>query len=287
MSNNCGTLFVVATPIGNLEDMTRRAERVLAEVDYVAAEDTRRTRILLRHYGISARLRSLHEHNEEAQLDSVLGLLEQGESVALVSDAGTPLISDPGFRLVREARRRGLPVVPVPGASSVLAALSVAGLPTDRFSFEGFLSAKSAARRKQLDALSAEPRTMIFFESSHRIEAFIADMSAVFGAEREVTVARELTKTYETVRQGALGEVEAWLASDPNQRRGEFVVIVAGCAGPAAQPEAVVAGDDVLQALLEELPLKQATRLAARITGQPKNALYERALALKSYKDNK
>lgn len=279
MSNECGTLYVVATPIGNLEDLSRRAERVLATVDYVAAEDTRHSRVLLQHYGIRTPLLSLHEHNEAQRVDSVLELLVRGESVALVSDAGTPLISDPGYRLVREARRRGLQVVPVPGPSSLVAALSVAGLPTDRFAFEGFLPAKPAQRRRRLEELVAEPRTLVFFEASHRIVASVEDMAAIFGTAREAAIARELTKAFETVLQGSLGELLERLNSDPDQTRGEFVVMVAGAPEAVDDDEAKLAeADRILKVLLEELPLKQAAKLAAKLTGVTRNVLYERGL---------
>lgn len=276
VSNDPGTLYIVATPIGNLEDLTRRAERVLREVDVVAAEDTRRARGLLQHYGISARLVSFHDHNEERQLTALLDRLERGEALAVISDAGTPLISDPGYRLVREARRRELPVVTVPGPSSVIAALSIAGLPTDRFTFEGFLAAKPKARREQLDMLRNEPRTVVCFESAHRIVASLSDIVEVLGPEREVCVARELTKTFETVRTGPVGELLSWIAAAPERQKGEFVVMIA--AAPPAPDAASNQAEAVLRTLLDELPLKQAASLAARLTGAPRNELYRRAL---------
>ncbi len=274
-----GVLYVVATPIGNLEDISARALRVLGSVDLVAAEDTRRTRALLTHYGIVRPLISVHEHNEEGRLADLLARLEAGRDVALVSDAGTPLVSDPGYPLVRAARAAGLRVVPVPGASSLLAALSVAGLPTDRFTFEGFLPPRAGARRGRLEALAAEPRTVVFFESSHRIQDSLADMAAALGEERPAVVARELTKRYEQVQDGTLGELARWLAGDDQRRRGEFVVVVAGApGGPAASDE--VAARRVLLALLEELPAGRAAAVAARITGLGRKVLYEMALEL-------
>lgn len=278
VSNQPGVLYIVATPIGNLEDVTQRALKVLAAVDLVAAEDTRHSGRLLSHFGIQASLMSLHEHNEEQQVERVLDLLAQGGSVAVVSDAGTPLINDPGFRLVREARRRELPVVPVPGASSLIAALSVAGLPTDRFCFEGFLAAKPSARRHQLQGLAQEPRTLVFFESPHRILGALEDLRAAFGPDREAAVARELTKTFETVRAGSLDELLDWMRADDNQQRGEFVLVVAGRPESAAAPSETEARR-VLRVLLSELPLKQAAKLAAQITGAPKNQLYAWGLA--------
>lgn len=272
------TLFVVATPIGNLEDMTYRAVRVLGEVALIAAEDTRHARKLLAHYGIDRPLLSLHEHNESQRIESLLDRLEGGADVALISDAGTPLISDPGFPLVRAARQRGITVSPVPGPSSVTAALSAAGLPTDRFVFEGFLPAKPAGRRKRLEALAGEPRTLVLLESAHRIRHALADLVTVFGAQREAVLARELTKRFETIRADLLGSLQAWLEQDPNQCKGEFVVLLAGAPMPAATD-----GDEVervLSVLLAQLPVSQAAALAAELTGAPRNRLYRRALAL-------
>jgi 16S rRNA (cytidine1402-2'-O)-methyltransferase len=277
VSNQAGVLYIVATPIGNLDDITQRALRVLSEADLVAAEDTRHSMKLLQHFGIRASLVSLHEHNEERHMDKVLAPLADGKTVALISDAGTPLINDPGFRLVREARRRGVAVRPVPGASSVVAALSVAGLPTDRFAFEGFLPAKAAARRERLSALREDARTLVFLESPHRILDTVDDLFAVFGPEREAVVARELTKTFETVHGAPLGELREWLRADPNQQRGEFVLLVAGAPASEVEPEQAEA-ERVLKILLAELPVKQAAKLAAELTGLPRNRLYSLAL---------
>lgn len=276
-----GVLYVVATPIGNLADITRRAVDVLGQVDRIAAEDTRHTRALLTHLGIRGRLVSLHEHNEEARAQAVLARLLAGESVALVSDAGTPLVSDPGYRLVRAARRAGVRVSPVPGASSILAALSVAGLPTDRFAFEGFLPSRAAPRRERLRALATEPRTLVLLESSHRIAATLADMAAILGAEREAVVARELTKTFETVRLDSLGGLAAWVEAEARQRRGEFVVLLRGAEPEHDDEAADTEALRVLDLLLAELPVRQAAALAARITGRPRNGLYKLALERK------
>jgi 16S rRNA (cytidine1402-2'-O)-methyltransferase len=263
-------LFVVATPIGNLEDITHRAVGLLAAADLVAAEDTRRTRVLLAHYDIRTRLLALHEHNEQAQIPALLERIGRGEMVALVSDAGTPLVSDPGFRLVRAVAEAGLPVIPVPGPSALTAALSVAGLPTDRFVFEGFLPARPAARRKRLAALSGEHRTLVFFESSHRIEASLADLAEAFGGTRPAVICRELTKQFETVLRGSLEQLGQQLAGDANQRRGEFVVLVEGAAAnTTAQP-----GVDLARALLEYLPASQAARVAAQVTGATRRDIY-------------
>ena len=280
-----GILYVVATPIGNLQDITARALDTLRSVSLVAAEDTRHSRKLLAHYGIGTPLVALHEHNERDITQRLLQTLAAGEDIALVSDAGTPLISDPGFYLVRAARQVNIRVVPVPGASALIAALSVAGLPTDRFCFEGFLPSRQAARRQRLQALHAATATLVFYESSHRICASLADMAEVFGFGREATLARELTKTFETIRHGTLGELIDWIDADSNQQKGEFVVLLQG-ASTAKAAEVDVAAAEVLAILLAELPLRQAAALAAKITGSPKNALYEHGLMLKSEKQN-
>ncbi len=278
MTVESGALYVVATPIGNLEDISARALRVLREVNCIAAEDTRHTGQLLRHFGIETPLLSLHEHNEHARLERIIARLREGQTLALVSDAGTPLISDPGFPLVRELRRQGLKVIPVPGPSSLLAALSVAGLPTDRFVFEGFLPAKSAARRERLRVLAAEERTLVFLEASHRIAEMLADLAAVFGAERPAVVARELTKRFEEVRGASLSELTTWLEADPNRGKGEFVVLTQGApvASEADTPEI----RRLLTALLSELPVSRAVVVAAKLTGLRKKPLYDLALTL-------
>lgn len=272
-----GTLYVVATPIGNRADITRRAQEVLAAVDRILAEDTRHSGALLAALGIATPLLSLHEHNEAAQTEAVVGRLLAGEDLALISDAGTPLISDPGFRLVRAARQAGIPVVPVPGASALIAALSAAGLPTDRFVFEGFLPAKAPARRARLQALAAETRTLVFYESSHRIRDCIDDLAAIFGPERHAVIARELTKAFEQIQGGPLTELRTWLVADPNRTRGEFVVLVQG-AEPPPDADVPPEAQRVLAILLRELPVKQAAALAAEISGARRNALYQWAL---------
>jgi len=278
VSNTPGRLYVVATPIGNRADMTERARSVLAEVDVVAAEDTRHTGRLLADWGVRPRMLSLHEHNERGRIKRLHERIQGGESVALVSDAGTPLISDPGYVLVRELRRQGVDVRVVPGPCSVTAALSVAGLPTDRFVFEGFLPAKAQARQHRLRTLAHEERSMVVFEAGHRIRASLADMMAAFGDDREAAVCRELTKAYETVRLAPLAELVDWVTNDPDQRRGEFVVVIAGREARAAENNDADS-DRVLAVLAAELPTKQAANLAARITGRPRNELYSRALA--------
>lgn len=277
MSAATAVLYVVATPIGNLEDMTARAIRVLNEVHLIAAEDTRHSGKLLRHFGIRTATTSLYEHNERDRIPFLIELLRGGKSIALVSDAGTPLVSDPGYRLVCAARAAGIRIVPVPGACAAVAALSAAGLPTDRFSFEGFPPARSAARRTAFRALAHETRTLIFYESAHRIADALADMAAEFGALRPATIARELTKAFETISHGTLEELRGHIERDPEQRLGEFVVLVHGAppSADAASPDA----ERVLRILLAELPLKQAVALAAELTGVARNILYRRALA--------
>lgn len=273
-----GTLYVVATPIGNLEDIGARALRVLREVALVAAEDTRHSMRLLQHFGINAPLVACHEHNERDQGGRLIERLLAGESLALISDAGTPLISDPGYHLVRNARAAGVPVVPVPGPCALIAALSAAGLPSDRFIFEGFLPARSTGRRQRLQALAEEPRTLIFYEAPHRLLESLEDMRELLGNERQVVLARELTKTFETLRGAPLGELCAWVASDANQQRGECVLLVEGWQAPAGDEALSAEALRVLDLLLAELPLKRAAALAAEITGVRKNLLYQQAL---------
>jgi len=278
--SNAGTLYVVATPIGNLEDMTPRAIRILSEVDLIAAEDTRHSGKLLKHFGIEAKTEALHEHNERSQVPRLIDTLQAGKSIAFITDAGTPLVSDPGFHLVRSARQAGLTVIPVPGACAAIAALSAAGLPSDRFVFEGFPPAKSAARRAVFEKLREESRTLIFYESPHRILESLKEMTEIFGPGREAVLARELTKQFETVRSGTLTELSEWVNRDPHQQLGEFVILIHGV--PRAEREAVdEEAERVLRILLEELPVSQAAALAAKITGLKKNKLYEYALSLK------
>lgn len=278
MSIEEGVLYVVATPMGHLGDLSERARDVLGKVDFIAAEDTRVTARLLAHLGLSTRCLSLHEHNEAARIQPILRALAAGKSVALVSDAGTPLISDPGYRLVRAVREAGWRVSPVPGPSAVIAALSVGGLPTDRFVFEGFLPPRSAKRRVYLERLAKESRTLVFYESSHRIAHCIADMCAVFGETRRVVLARELTKRFEQVVSVTLGELGPWLAEDENRRRGEFVLIIEGADEAVDENERhVVTEDQVIAVLASGLPTRQAADLAARITGGPRQELYRKA----------
>ena len=273
MANNvAGCLYVVATPIGHLDDLSPRAANVLAEVDLIAAEDTRHTQQLLAAKGLRRPLLALHDHNEAQQVEQLLARLRAGEHLALVSDAGTPLISDPGFRLVRAAREAGFKVSPIPGACAAIAALSVAGLASDRFVFEGFLPAKYSARRERLQALQDESRTLLFYESSHRIEECLADMAAELGATRQAVLARELTKLFETVLSGSLEALCAQLAADANQRKGEFVVVVQGASENT--DARLLEGQRVFALLREHLPASKAAKLAAEISGAPRKALY-------------
>lgn len=278
---NSASLYVVATPIGNLADLSPRAVAVLGEVALVAAEDTRLTARLLRHLGLQVPLLSLHEHNEAARIERIDAHLAAGESIALVSDAGTPLISDPGFVLVRELRARGRHIVPIPGACALVAALSAAGLPTDRFTFHGFLPAKGGARRAQLEELATRSETLVFYESPHRIRDTLTDIGTLFG-ERRLVLARELTKAFETFLVGSAAELSRCMEEDPNQARGEFVVMVAG-APPRAQGAAgQVEGEALLAALLAEgVGVKQAAAVASRVLGGAKKAWYARTQALK------
>ncbi|OOE54806.1 16S rRNA (cytidine(1402)-2'-O)-methyltransferase [Salinivibrio kushneri] len=267
------TLYIVPTPIGNLADITQRALDVLASVDLVAAEDTRHTARLLSHFSINAKTFALHEHNEQQKAAALLARLQQGQSVALVSDAGTPLISDPGYHLVTQCREAGVRVVPLPGACAVVTALSASGLPSDRFSFEGFLPPKTKARQDTFRTLADDPRTLIFYESPHRIRDSLADMREVLGDDRRVVLARELTKTFETIHGAPLGELIAWLNEDANRLRGEMVLLVAGYrADKSALPSAAC---HALGLLAAELPLKKAAALVAELYSVKKNALYK------------
>lgn len=284
------SLYIVATPIGNLEDMTPRAIATLKEVAIIACEDTRTSGKLLSHFGIDTkgqtddgrtlnRLWAYHEHNSAVQTPKIIEMLQEGHSVALISDAGTPLVSDPGYQLVQAAHAAGVLVSPIAGVSAAIAALSAAGLPSDRFSFIGFLPAKTHGRQKQLEQLAARTETMIFYEAPHRIVASIEDMATVLGETRAVTYCRELTKTFETVHKSTLGELLTFVRDDDNQQRGEIVLVVAG-ADSSADTDDVSAHDALLQRLLIDLSVKKAAALAADITGLKKNALYQRLLVL-------
>lgn len=277
--NSFGCLYIVATPIGNLQDISLRAIEVLKKVDWIAAEDTRHSLFLLQQYGIKTQLISLHEHNESERLQKLIQHLQNGESVALISDAGTPLISDPGFNLVREAKLLGITVIPIPGACAAIAALSASGLPTDRFVFEGFLPAKNTARINRLENLLHESRTLIFYEAPHRILDLLEAMQKVFGGKRKVVIARELTKMYETIFSADLDEVIAWMTKDKNQQRGEMVVLVEGATQSSELSN--LPSQKILTILLEKLSVKDAAELAAKITGEKKNDLYQVALEIK------
>ena len=277
--NAVGRLFVVATPIGNLEDISARALRILAEVSLIAAEDTRHSSRLLQHFGIQTPLMACHEHNERDHGGRFTARLLEGSDVALISDAGTPLVSDPGFHLVRLARSLGIQVIPVPGACALVAALSAAGLPSDRFAFEGFLPAKEGARRARLDLIKEEVRTLIFYEAPHRLLATVNDMASVFGGDRQAVLARELTKSFETIRTLPLAEMQEWIAGDSNQQRGECVLLIEGWRAPVGEHAIDASAERVLDVLLAQLPVKQAAALAAEITGLRKNLLYQLALS--------
>ncbi|MBD8162122.1 16S rRNA (cytidine(1402)-2'-O)-methyltransferase [Erwinia persicina] len=273
---SASTLYIVPTPIGNLGDITQRALKVLASVDLIAAEDTRHTGLLLQHFAINARLFALHDHNEQQKAEVLLAKLREGQSIALVSDAGTPLINDPGYHLVRLCREAGIRVVPLPGACAAIAALSAAGLPSDRFCYEGFLPAKSKGRCDTLRELEQEPRTLIFYESTHRLLDSLQDMVTVLGPARYVVLAREITKTWESIHGAPVGELLAWVQEEDTRRKGEMVLIVEGyhAEEEALPPEAL----RTLALLQAELPLKKAAALTAEIHGVKKNALYKYAL---------
>jgi 16S rRNA (cytidine1402-2'-O)-methyltransferase len=282
LTENSAALFLVATPIGNLGDISFRALETLKSVDLIAAEDTRHSRHLLQHFAINTRLIACHEHNEEQQTPALIERMLKGQSIALISDAGTPLVSDPGYRLVQAALAQNIRVVPIPGPCAAIAALSASGLPTDRFVFEGFPPAKRGARQHYLQALQSEQRTLVFYVSCHRITDTLRDMESVFGGHRQAVLARELTKTFETIHKTSLSELAEWVEKDLNQQKGEIVMLLEG-----AQPQ----GDEeqqllnkLLPVLVDELPVKQAATIASRVTGMNKNELYKQALSLKEKK---
>jgi len=280
VTDHSGILYVVATPIGNMADITQRAIQILEDVDFIAAEDTRHSRYLLNHHGISTPMISVHEHNERQQVESVLGRLSSGESMALISDAGTPLISDPGYHLVKLARDKGIKVIPIPGACALITALSVSGLPTDHFRFEGFLPHKKSARQAQLNSLKDEVVTLVFYESSHRIAESVEDMKNFFGEKRQAILAREMTKTFETVLGNTLGDIVLKVEEDANQRKGEFVLVVKGAEKQSTDIE-MKSAEVLLKLLLDEMSVKQASRIVASYKGLSKNEMYKRALELK------
>lgn len=277
-NSNLGTLYVVATPIGNLGDVSDRMRHTLAQVNRIAAEDTRRTKQLLSHIGVDTPCFSMHDYNERQKIDWVVQLLEKGESIALVSDAGTPLISDPGYPLVSALREKNMRVVAVPGPSALITALSIAGLPSDRFIFEGFLPAKSAGRIARFNAIINETATIIIYESSHRIKASLADIAEVFADQRDIVIARELTKTFETVIAGSASEILKVLESDHNQTKGEFVVMISGA--PKKKEELSTEAKVLAGKLCEYLPKKQAAKISAEIHNEKKNTIYQFLLNL-------
>lgn len=279
MSESVPALYVVATPIGNLGDMTQRAIDVLKQVDVIAAEDTRHSAPLLQHYGISTPMISLHQHNEQQRSGELLSRLQQGDSVALISDAGTPLISDPGYRLVSHIKAENIAVIPIPGSCALITALCASGLSSERFAFEGFLPTKTLARQHAIEALKNETRTLIFYESPRRLEATLTDLVTIFGEERQACLARELTKLHETISKQSLSDLLSWVQQDSNQQRGECVLLVEG------QTEQITAQDaeieKTLQILLNELPVKKAAKVAASLLNISKNDAYDIALKLK------
>jgi len=275
---NLGVLYIVATPIGNLNDFTFRAVEILSAVDIIAAEDTRHSKKLLQHYGISTACMAVHEHNEKQALSGLIRRLSEGNDVALISDAGTPLICDPGYPLVQAVRSAGFRIIPIPGPNAAIAALSAAGLPTDRFCFQGFLPAKSNARRIELQALSSETRTMVFYETPHRVRTTVEDMCQIFGTERLLVLARELTKLHEQIHLDNLENMIKWLQDDANHAKGEMVLVLEGCSEVCNVDEEEE--DRILKLTLQELSTKKAAALTATITGGKKNRLYQRALEI-------
>ena len=279
MTDLTGILYIVATPIGNLQDITQRALDTFAQVDLIAAEDTRHSGLLLSHYGIKKPFFALHDHNEQEKAHILVGKLKQGSNIALISDAGTPLISDPGFHLVRQCREVGIRVVPLPGACAAITALCASGIASDRFCFEGFLPAKSKARKDKLENIAEEDRTLIFYESTHRILDTLEDMQAVLGEERYIVLAREMTKTWETITGNTIKNLREWLLEDPNRTKGEMVLIVEGKPKSDNNDEISPQAVKALELIAEELPLKKAAAIVAELYGYKKNALYQFGLA--------
>lgn len=279
MTDLTGILYIVATPIGNLQDITQRALETFAQVDLIAAEDTRHSGLLLSHYGIKKPFFALHDHNEQEKAHILVEKLKQGSNIALISDAGTPLISDPGFPLVRQCREAGIRVVPLPGACAAITALCASGIASDRFCFEGFLPAKSKARKDKLENIAEEDRTLIFYESTHRILDTLEDMQAVLGEERYIVLAREMTKTWETITGNTIKNLREWLLEDPNRTKGEMVLIVEGKPKSDNNDEISPQAVKALELIAEELPLKKAAAIVAELYGYKKNALYQFGLA--------
>jgi len=278
LSMNHGTLYVIATPIGNRADMGERAISVLKQVDLIAAEDTRHSKGLLQHYNIGTPMLAYHDHNEEKATPKLIKRLQEGENIAIISDAGTPLLSDPGYRLVKAAHASSIKVSPVPGACAAIAALSVSGLATDRFLFAGFAPHKQGARQDFFREFEHQVATLVFYESSHRIVASVKDMMKIFGEKRRVVLAREISKLFETVYSSTIGGLIDWLEADTNQQKGEFVLVLEGAEKQVSQQSAEL--EQLLKVLLEELPVKQASQIAAKITGVKKNQIYKLALDL-------
>ena len=279
MTDLTGILYIVATPIGNLQDITQRALDTFTQVDLIAAEDTRHSGLLLSHYGIKKPFFALHDHNEQEKAHILVEKLKQGSHIALISDAGTPLISDPGFHLVRQCRESGIRVVPLPGACAAITALCASGIASDRFCFEGFLPAKSKARKDKLENIAEEDRTVIFYESTHRILDTLEDMQSVLGEERYIVLAREITKTWETITGNTIKNLREWLLEDPNRTKGEMVLIVEGKPKSDNNEEISPQAVKALELIAEELPLKKAAAIVAELYGYKKNALYQFGLA--------
>ena len=279
MTDLTGILYIVATPIGNLQDITQRALDTFTQVDLIAAEDTRHSGLLLSHYGIKKPFFALHDHNEQEKAHILVEKLKQGSHIALISDAGTPLISDPGFHLVRQCREAGIRVVPLPGACAAITALCASGIASDRFCFEGFLPAKSKARKDKLENIAEEDRTLIFYESTHRILDTLEDMQSMLGEERYIVLAREITKTWETITGNTIKNLREWLLEDPNRTKGEMVLIVEGKPKSDNNDEISPQAVKALELIAEELPLKKAAAIVAELYGYKKNALYQFGLA--------